>query len=322
MFQGDEMTTSKAPDGGPNSIHPHAICETSAIGPGSAVAAFTHIASTARLGADVTVGESVVINAGVTIGDRVTIGAGSWVGASAVIDDDVRIAQNVTLVSSSDGDASAGALPAPVIRAGASIEAGATIMAGTTVGRGAVVEAGAVVRWPVPPYSVVAGNPAWTRVYLGAEDLGRAAHALTSDATVVPLGVGASHVCRLDGFIDARGGLTVTDFASACVPFSPARFFMLYDAPSGAARGDHAHRECHQFLVCVSGSVWVSVDDGAQRKEFVLDSPDIGVYIPPLVWASQFRFLPNSVVLAMASHRYDPSDYIRDYEQFLAEIKS
>ena len=77
------------------------------------------------------------------------------------------------------------------------------------------------------------------------------------------------------------------------------------------------HRECHQFLICVSGQVNVAVDDGKQRGEVTLDSPTVGLYVPPRVWASQYRYDRQAVLLVFASHPYDPGDYIREYETFL-----
>jgi acetyltransferase-like isoleucine patch superfamily enzyme/dTDP-4-dehydrorhamnose 3,5-epimerase-like enzyme len=311
------MTVSA--EGLPATVQPSALCESSSVGAGTAIGAFARIAPTATIGADTVIRENVVIEAGARVGSRVTIGAGSWIGPDAVVEDDVVLAANVTVLGIGEDGVSPGT--PTIVRRGASIKAGSTIMDSITVGRGAVVEAGSVVLWPVPPFSVVAGNPAWTQRYLEAENLGRAEHMLLRGTGVSTLGVGASHVCRFPEFIDVRGGLTVSDLSDEYVPFEPVRFFTVYAAPSGSARGDHAHRRCHQFIMCVAGSVWVSVDDGEKRKELVLDSPTLGVYVPPMVWASQFRFQPDSVVMVFASLPYDPAEYIRDYEQFLAEVQ-
>ena len=93
---------------------------------------------------------------------------------------------------------------------------------------------------------------------------------------------------------------------------------MVYDVPSQHVRGEHAHRQCWQFLTCVAGSVTVHVDDGLRRAEVALDSRARGVVVPPMVWASQFRYTPDAVLLVLASHPYDADDYIRDYGEFLA----
>jgi UDP-2-acetamido-3-amino-2,3-dideoxy-glucuronate N-acetyltransferase len=116
---------------------------------------------------------------------------------------------------------------------------------------------------------------------------------------------------------DSRGKLTVGEFESS-IPFAPLRYFMVYDVPDEAVRGAHAHRECHQFLICVQGSCVVMVDDGLQQLEVPLGAANHGIYLPPLTWAEQHRYSANALLLAFASHRYDPSDYIRDHAEFLA----
>ena len=82
-------------------------------------------------------------------------------------------------------------------------------------------------------------------------------------------------------------------------------------------RGEHAHKELRQYLVCVRGSVSVAVDDGKNRDEFVLDTPGIGIYLPPMVWASQYKCSRDAVLLVLASDVYKEDDYIRDYDEYL-----
>ncbi len=96
---------------------------------------------------------------------------------------------------------------------------------------------------------------------------------------------------------------------------------MVFDVPSSEIRGEHAHRSCHLFLVCVRGGVSLMVDDGEQREEFRLDHPSLGIYLPPMVWATQYKHTPDAVLLVFASEHYDASDYIRDYQQFIDEVK-
>ena len=93
--------------------------------------------------------------------------------------------------------------------------------------------------------------------------------------------------------------------------------------PGAAAdvRGEHAHRECHQFLVCVKGSCSVVVDDGQNRAEVLLNRPNIGIHVPPLVWATQYKYSQDAVLMVLASEIYKAEDYIRDYDMFLEEIK-
>ena len=105
------------------------------------------------------------------------------------------------------------------------------------------------------------------------------------------------------------------------LPFVPLRFFITYDVPGRHVRGEHAHRTCSQFLICVSGSCHVLVDDGIHREEFILSDPRAGLLIPPMVWAAEYDHTPDSSLVVFASHHYDPADYIRDYTEFLSDRK-
>lgn len=101
------------------------------------------------------------------------------------------------------------------------------------------------------------------------------------------------------------------------LPFQIQRVFYLYDIPGGESRGAHAHKNCHQFLVAASGSFDVLVNDGIEQKVFQLNRSNVGLYIPPGIWASEINFSSGSVCLVLASDLYDASDYIRDYNELL-----
>jgi dTDP-4-dehydrorhamnose 3,5-epimerase-like enzyme len=120
---------------------------------------------------------------------------------------------------------------------------------------------------------------------------------------------------------DLRGMLSFGEVENH-LPFAPKRYFIVYGVPSKEVRGEHAHRELHQFLVCVQGSVSVVIDDGSSRDEVLLDSPGLGLHIPPLVWGIQYRYSLNAVLLVLASDTYKAEDYIRDYDEFLSVVKS
>jgi hypothetical protein len=91
--------------------------------------------------------------------------------------------------------------------------------------------------------------------------------------------------------------------------------------PGAEVRGEHAHRSCNQFLVAVEGGLNVIADDGNHRQEFALDEKSTGLYIPPLVWGVQYKYSADCVLLVLASDPYDEQDYIRDYKEFLAELR-
>jgi UDP-2-acetamido-3-amino-2,3-dideoxy-glucuronate N-acetyltransferase len=118
-------------------------------------------------------------------------------------------------------------------------------------------------------------------------------------------------------FSDARGTLSVGELGRT-LPFEPRRYFLVYGVPGPHVRGEHAHRECHQFLVCVTGSLTVRGDDGRERAEVTLDAPNLGLHIPPGVWAVQSQFSADAVLLVLASHFYDPADYIRTHDEFVS----
>ena len=112
-----------------------------------------------------------------------------------------------------------------------------------------------------------------------------------------------------------QGNITVVE-KNDKIPFTPRRLFYLYDIPGGASRGAHAHKECHQFLIAASGSFEVLLDDGHIQRIVQLNRPDMGLHIPPMIWASEINFSSGSVCLVAASHKYDSTDYIRDYKEF------
>jgi hypothetical protein len=117
-----------------------------------------------------------------------------------------------------------------------------------------------------------------------------------------------------------RGSLAAGEIGRH-IPFDIRRFFWVYKVPSQEVRGEHAHRTLHQFLVCICGRCSVFADDGGNRQEFLLDDPTIGLHLPPLVWAVQYKFSPDAVLLVAGSERYDPADYIRDYSEFLRGVE-
>ncbi|MDE1326597.1 FdtA/QdtA family cupin domain-containing protein [Vibrio aestuarianus] len=120
---------------------------------------------------------------------------------------------------------------------------------------------------------------------------------------------------------DLRGNLTVGEFGKN-IPFVPKRFFSVFGVPNKEVRGEHAHKECEQFLLCLKGSCHVVVDDGNQRQEFILDEPNKGIYLPSMVWGVQYKYSVDAVLMVFASDHYDSDDYIRDYSEFLMAVKN
>lgn len=118
-------------------------------------------------------------------------------------------------------------------------------------------------------------------------------------------------------FVDDRGALNVLEISKE-LPFKCERIFYTYTVPEGQVRGEHAHKECEQFLIALHGSVSVLVDDGiGHRDAIVLDSPSKGLWLPKGRWGEQFGHSPDCILLVLASTEYDAKDYIRAYDEFV-----
>ena len=126
-------------------------------------------------------------------------------------------------------------------------------------------------------------------------------------------------IINLPKISDPRGNLTPIE-GDHHIPFEIKRVFYLYDVPTGANRGAHAHKKLHQFLICLSGSFDVSLDDGTHKKISHLNRPWQGLHIPPMIWAAEINFDPGSICLILASANFDESDYYREYSVFLEAV--
>ena len=112
------------------------------------------------------------------------------------------------------------------------------------------------------------------------------------------------------------GNITVAENRRT-IPFDIKRVYYLYDVPSGVSRGGHAHKQLFQLIVAVSGSFTVTLDDGQVKRSFVLNRPHQGLFVCPGIWRILDDFSSGSVCLVLASEKYDETDYIRDYDEFL-----
>lgn len=115
---------------------------------------------------------------------------------------------------------------------------------------------------------------------------------------------------------DRKGHITAINNSQE-IPFDVKRVFYLYDIPGGESRGAHAHKECHQLIIAASGSFEVLIDDGIAKRVITLNRPNVGLHVPPNIWASEINFSSGSICLVLATHQYDEQDYIRNYEDFL-----
>ena len=305
--------------------HSAAIVESNQIGPRTRIWAFVHILPGAVVGADCNICDLVFIENNVRIGDRVTIRSNVEVCEGVILEDDSFVGPNVAFTNDPfpRSKRQPKKFPTTLIGNKATIGAGATILPGITVGSNAMVAAGAVVTQNVPANALVVGNPAYIQGYV---DSTRQAARLTvtqweGEERLQQSKVKGVKLYPLPIMTDLRGSLAVGELEKE-LPFQPKRFFVVFDVPNRKVRGAHAHWKLHQFLVCLKGDCSVLVDDGQIREQILLNHPRIGLHISPMVWTVQYKFSPDAMLLVLASERYDPASYIRDYDEYLKIIAS
>ena len=310
---------STTPAGRGYFTHPEGWVESSEIGAGTRVWAFAHILKGARIGADCNICDHTFVEGGAVVGDRVTVKCGVQLWDGVTLEDDVFVGPNATFTN--DAFPRSGQRPAEftrtLVRRGASIGANATLLPGVTVGAGAMVGAGAVVTRDVPPRAIVMGNPAVVTGFVQNES-----RTCVPEARPVPgrpktpliRGAGLYELPRVS---DERGHLSFAELGHS-LPFAVVRYFLVFGVPSREIRGEHAHRRLDQFLVCVHGSCSVRLFDGDAGEEILLNRPDLGLHVPPMVWTTEYKYSADAVLLVLASDIYRENDYIRDVDEYLA----
>jgi acetyltransferase-like isoleucine patch superfamily enzyme len=298
--------------------HPHAIVESPQIGRATRIWAFVHILPGAVIGEDCNLCDHVFVENDVVVGDRVTVKCGVQLWDGVRLEDDVFVGPNATFMNDPFPRSKKYPLEfsKTVVQKGASIGANASILPGVTIGQNAMVGAGAVVTRNVPPNSIVVGNPARIVNYVTGNDV-------QSRMPISPSTIGGEDVpvpgvklIQLPEVTDLRGSLTFAEMPGL-LPFEPRRFFLIFDIPGKDVRGEHAHKELHQFLICVRGQCSVVLDNGEVRHEVRLDRPTLGLHIPPRIWATEYKFTRDAALFVLASDVYRADDYIRDYAEYL-----
>ncbi len=282
-------------------MHPTAV-----IGPNVAIGLQCRIADNVRLEGEVRLLDGVQIHRNAHVLGHVSIDESAIIGADALIEGGLDNEVGESLAAQGGGHTR--------IEAHARIGAGSVVRAGVNIGRGAQVCAGSLVDADVQAHAIVSGSPALAVpfVELMREGLG------SSEAKSRPRG---PTMTTLPAVTDDRGVLTFGQIQDH-LPFAPARFFCVTDVPQGRQRGHHAHRTLHQFLVCLRGRCTVHLDDGYRSDVLRLESAQVGLYIPPMIWATQSDFSPDATLLVLASDVYCESEYIRDHGEFLRLVRS
>lgn len=307
-------------------IHSTAEVHATMIGPRTKVWQNVVILEGAVLGSDCEICAHCFIESDVRIGDRVTLKPGGYLWNGITLGNDVFVGPNVTFTHDRfpRSKESPQTSVKTIVEDGVAIGGGAVILPGVTIGRGAMIGAGSVVTHDVPPNAVITGNPGRVTGYvqsLPKDQPGdwKFSPGFSEEVGSRELGIGGVTLHRLKQVQDPRGDLSVGEF-SKDIPFTPKRYFLVYNVASHKIRGEHAHRECHQFLIAIKGHCSVVVDDGKHRAEILLNACDQGIYLPPMTWGIQYKYSPDAVLLVFASHGYDPGDYIRDYSDFIKTV--
>lgn len=300
-------------------VHPNAICESNQIGERTRIWAFSHILKGATIGEDCNICDGVFIENDVTVGNRVTIKSGVQLWDGIRVADDVFIGPNATFTNDLFPRSRAWqkSLPLTQVKSGASIGANATLLPGITIGERAMIGAGTVVTKDVPANAIVYGNPGEIRGYLETEnEIISKENVKKSVSLNIERDFGRSaRLLRFKSHLETRGNLTVVDFRNE-LPFMPQRFFTVSQVPIDEVRGKHAHRVCEQVLIIMNGSVNVKIDDGTSIMQINLSDPRIALYIPRMIWSTQFEFSNDAILGVFASHNFDTEDYINSYEEF------
>ena len=277
-------------------VDPMSICLSENLGENVRVHAFCKIERGVKLGSGTIISDfslirkNALIRENVRVGDRCTIG------------ENVEIARDVIIHERCE------------------------ITKGVKTGQGVIIQANSVVIYDVPSFAIISGTPSKIIDYTTssvADDEGSLAFTSSSKPLLKRRFLSTKN-CFLEpipNFTDIRGSLTAIE-KNKGVPFTPKRVFLVHGVNSEFVRGEHAHFKCEQFLIAISGTLSVFLDDGTNRSEVVLTDKHYGLYLAPMVWGVQYKFSNDSVLMVLASHEYDSSDYIRNYDDFFKLVNS
>ncbi len=305
--------------------HPTAIINSNDIGEGTKIWDYCNILKGAKIGKNCNICHGSFIEGKSVVGNNVTIKNNVSIWEGIIIEDDVFVGPNATFTNDKFPRSKKHLKEylRTIVKKGASIGANATILPGITIGEYAMVGAGAVVTKDVPANAIVIGNPAVISGYTGVstqkpDNFIKSQNQFSKTKT----SVNGVEIYKLSKASDIRGELSFVEYQKE-IPFLVKRFFMVYNVPSKEVRGEHAHKKTHQFLICLKGSLSLLVDDGKNKLEITLNALETGVYLKPLIWNVHYKYSKDAVLLVFASDKYNPKEYIRNYEEFkkIAKLK-
>ena len=301
-------------------IHPTAVCASAVIGSKTTIGPYSIVSPETTIGGYCSIGNSVRISGKVSIGNRVSLADGVTLTGPIKIEDDVHIGNNAEIGPDSASGFSKS--PKTIVEAGAIIGANSRVFPGITIGIQALILEGSKVTTSVESYGVAdergrsLRRPGVVPVRKLDDPIISGVESANYESKVAGVELISLHEAR-----DSRGTLLAFEM-SDYLPFTPKRFFTVSSVPEQEKRGIHAHFRCHQFIVPIRGRVQVIVADGTHSEEYLLDSPKTGIYLPPLTWGTQHSFSHDAVILVLASERYERSDYIHHWDDFVQVKKS
>ena len=240
-----------------------------------------------------------------TIGINVSMSPGAYISEAVTLGDNVFVGPNVVFVDSSFDQSK---LERTKVSKNTIIGGGSTIYPGVIIGENVIVKPGSVVTENIPSNVEVSGNPAKIT-----------SHLFQRSRNLKPLAsanVDGIKEYSFTNIVDLRGNLTIAEFDEN-LPFVPKRLFFISGVPSEKIRGEHAHKLCQQLLILALGSLSIAVEDGKNQQIINMNKVGQAIYIPSMVWASQYNFRSDALLLVLASDHYDESDYIRSYDDYL-----